>query len=354
MLEKIKKVPSQISTALQDINTARGTCVECNSKVNQNERKQHKAYKLVLKPDQVNFEENMVIEGGVERIRETMKNKGLSLSQSFTAIVLDSEAKVTNTAGSELNMPLCCQTCGMTMYSDFIKTRRPITYVKLIGYKNSGKTCFCASVFNKYSYMMYPDTVERMYFEDVRNLILNGQAPEPTPDSMISSPILLVKFNSNYIGIKDVPGENIALTAASIKKGDVVALVVNIEDETTITKIIDKVIPQINNDVSKIVICISQIDKLSECNNIMKNIVNKAFGIIGIDRITKQFYKKLCSNKNSNFSILYKACVDTVGKQKVCIIGHAALGTEVDADGKFKDDYNPMYIDETLKTFIGG
>lgn len=362
--KKIKKIPYQIVKVFKDMGGINGMCIECDSKVNPKERKQHKAYKLVTLPsNQVDFDEDMAIDDGVECIKDTMQSKGIPLSSNFHIPILKPEAKVTDIGGTELNMPFCCKDCGMTIYPDFIKTRRPITYVKLIGYKNSGKTCFCASVFNKHSSMMYPGTVEKIYFHDVGNLIKNGIAPEPTPDSMISSPILLVKFNGKYIGIKDVPGENIQLTAASIKKGDVVALVVNIQDETTITKIIDEVIPQINNEVSKIVICISQIDKLSECHimengrnitEIIKSIMNLILKGFGIDSVTNQFLKEF--EDKFWFKELYKECLNVVGKQnkkKICIVGHAALGTEVDADGKFKDDYNPMYIDETLKTFIG-
>jgi len=319
-----------------------------------------------------------IIPGSVSTLQEKINEMGISFPWDdfpFTYINRDFELK--DRIGNVLKTPYACSICFFTIYDDFIGKRengQGITYVNIIGGRDTGKSCFVASVFRDYSGMMIEGTPEYKYFYDIYDeIVRNRKAPEATNGNVMSSPMLTIRNGSSYLCMRDLAGEqdNIRVAALAVKKNDVVAILVDIGNPETINQA-NSVLAAIGTRVSKVVICITKIDKYADfdCmspvakekefrNNIINSIYNSDVSKTIRQKImawsdtpekrTKRFLEKL--KDNQIFMAMYKTAKNC-SQNPVAIVAHAGLGTGTSSNYTLQGEYMPKYIKETIETFI--
>lgn len=353
-----------------------GYCVECKENV--------KLVQFVLhnRGGNIQIGEDYIIDGAVQKINDKMIKKGVRFDvEKYEATYLKYGTVVHDRMDNELNTIYACSKCYLTVYKDFLGNRyangKNITHVKIIGGRNTGKSCFIVSVFNDYrDTVMINGTPEYKYFFDMwQNLQTEngrGRAPESTNGNVLSSPVLTIKYKSSYICLTDIAGEhdNITVAAEAVKKDDVVALLVDVGNVNSIREAASVLARMINN-LKKVVICITKIDKYPEYDCMEANVADVKSGKVFIDnvinsKLAKRLRKSLKSmsyeeegitkaflevlKNNTEFMALYRAAFGKTGK--VSIVAHAGLGTGTDTNYTLSGNYNPKYIKETINTFI--
>ena len=354
-------------------NSDHGHCVACRRRV-----------KLVsfapYERNRIDFPEESIIPDAVETLKKGMVRRGVPFDlENFTATYIQYDVAVKDTVGNELDTPSACSMCFFTVYDDFIGKRengQGIIHVDIIGSRDTGKSCFVASVFNDYNdEMMIEGTPEYRYFNDMwQSIIKYNTAPEATGGNVRSSPVLTIKSGLHYVCMEDLAGEpgNIQVAASAVKKNDVVAILVDIGNPDTIEQARKTLTFIREKKVSKVVICITKIDRYPEYDCMSpeikeKNFKNSTISDIYNSNFSKKIRKKIMSlfdseekrtgrflgklEDNSLFMDMYrtaKAC----SKKTVAIVAHAGLGTGTDSDYTLQGDYNPKYIRETIETFI--
>lgn len=320
-----------------------------------------------------------IIPDSVSTLHKKIDDMGISFDwDKFLATYIKRDFELKDKIGNILETHYACSRCFFTIYDDFIGKHENgygITYVNIIGGRDTGKSCFVASVFSKYGEMMIASTPEYKYFNNMLNRITKEhKAPEATNVNVRSSPMLTIKDGSHYICMQDLAGEksNIDIAVAAVKKNDVVAILVDIGNPETINQA-QEVLTNIREKwVSKVVICITKIDKYTvyDCmspvtkekefkNNIIKAIYNSNVSknirqkIMTLsdnpEKRTKRFLKKLQGNQS--FMRMYKAA-QRCSQNPVAIVANAGLGVGTSSDYTLQGQYESKYIEETVETFI--
>lgn len=269
--------------------------------------------------------------------------------------------------GNLVNPNWCCEKCKMTVYEKLTKMQasQKVINIKLIGRRNTAKTCFCASVFKRHKDLLLKGTPEYAYFKKFLDGIERNKAPGSTPEGMLASPVLAIDYKGLILGITDVAGENYEQAAGQIYDNDVVVIMLNLsENDIAIQSISDanNILALLPRKVKSIVICITCCDALDYFNNI-----NDIMNLSDLTKSTRfgtayLTEDELIKEKTNKFLKLFKTENPDVCKlfndaQKIAssveIVAHAALGTSVaEYSQELEYEYNPMFIDETLDTFV--
>ncbi|MBQ5561843.1 MAG: GTPase domain-containing protein, partial [Clostridia bacterium] len=327
----------------------------------------------------VDLPDDQIIEGAVLTLQQKMTEMGISYDwDTFPLTYIKRDFELKDGIGNILRTPYACSRCFFTIYDDFIGKRengQGITHVNIIGSRDTGKSCLVASIFHKYDEMMIADTPDQRYFDDMwQKIIKDNKAPEATLGNVRLSPVLTIRVGSHYVCMQDLAGEhnNIKVAAGAVKKNDVVAVLVDIGNPVTINEALGVLTLIERGNASKVVICITKIDKYKDfdCmspvarekefrNNIISTVYNSSVSkkirqkiMIWSDnpeKRTKRFLEKL--KDDNNFMAMYRRA-EVCSQNPVAIVAHAGLGVGTDSDYTLQGYYSSMYIEETVETFI--
>lgn len=274
-------------------------------------------------------------------------------------------------------LPSCfylCTDCGLSMYD------KKVTRVKIIGDKGSTKSCFCASLMARnfddndsgepfFHIENHPEAPEYKCYENMAKGLESEDpyAPDktlPDPAALSGLPILVGKYNGQYLGFVDVPGEHLAIAVNYIVKKDVVMIMVDLSDNNSISNI-NKALSSVREGfIKRIVICITKLDYIISTCCPLGSALDEAMQKEDVGTRSRKIKKLMigpgCEASKHNdipqaaFQKLYSTCELKAKKSdRILFVAHAALGCGTNGDGGRNylsgGVFSPKYMRETLE-----